>query len=629
MTRGATLATRLAVGAALIALVPLIVLAATFAVLAEGAVRKQLDLALMARAQNFAGLVQSSILEPLSRDNALLAWASQPQIAGALAGPKGREGCNRLLATSTRGRVVVAAQLLDGAGRPICASAPEIATPARAAAPWFRAALEGTLASEGIVPGPRGPALSLALAAQAADGTRGVLRAWYDWGAIAQLIDAPISQARLTEDEVQLQISAADRVLYDSSGKDSLLLEPGSGSRGRGDRGDLLIAWARNDTGATDPGGGFTYVCRVLRPVAFASLRKLVRTVALVAVVAAVLAALGAWLLSRRMVLPLNALGAAVERIVRDGDLTQQIEIVRDDEIGRLAASFAQLVTKLREVPRSLRESVVALSEEVARLDKAARDQNERVTRQAAALQEAQVTAQEIRQTSLMAAEKASAVLGAAQRADDVGRVGQEAVSQSLGELEQILGHVDAISRTMSALGESTSRIAGIAGVVKDLADQSNMLALNAAIEAVRSGEHGRGFAVVAREIRSLADQSIQATKRVQENLDGIRTNAARAVTITEEGSRGITANLTRMRNSGDSLRELGSISRDNARAVREIAAAVGQQNAGIDQVFSAVRDLSSSMSELVKLIEQSAESVRQVGSVSARIDGIINRFRV
>jgi len=155
------------------------------------------------------------------------------------------------------------------------------------------------------------------------------------------------------------------------------------------------------------------------------------------------------------------------------------------------------------------------------------------------------------------------------------------------------------------------------------------MLALNAAIEAVRSGEHGRGFAVVAREIRSLADQSVQATQRVQENLDGIRTNAARAAAITEEGSRGINANLARMRNSGDSLRELGSISRDNARAVREIAAAVGQQNAGIDQVFSAVRDLSSSMSELVQLIEQSAESVREVGSVSARIDGIVNRFRV
>jgi len=628
VSRQARLATRLAVGAALIALVPLVVLAITFTVLAEGAIQKQVDIALIARAQNFAALVQSSILEPLSRDNALRGWVSDPVVSGAFAGPKGRDGCNRFLATVTRGRVVTGVQLLDATGRSLCASAPELAVPARGGAPWFRAALEGTLASEGVVRGPRGPALSLALGAQTAGGS-GVLRAWFDWSAIAQLLEVPISQARLTDDEVQLQISAGDQVLYDSSGKDALLTTPGSGARGRGESGELLIAWARNDTGAADPGGGFAYVCRVRRPVAFASLRKLVRTIALVAVVAALLAALAAWLLSQRMVRPLDALGVAVERIVRDGDLTQQIEVSRHDEIGRLAASFAQLVTKLREVPRSLRESVQALSEEIARLEGAARDQNERVARQAAALQEAHVTAQQIRQASLLAAERANAVLGAAQRADDVGRAGQDAVSQSLSELEQILGHVDAISRTVSDLGESTSRIAGIAGVVKDLADQSNMLALNAAIEAVRSGEHGRGFAVVAREIRSLADQSIKATQRVQESLDGIRTNAARALTITEEGSRGINANLARMRSSGDSLRELGSISRDNARAVREIAAAVGQQNAGIDQVFSAVRDLSTSMSDLVQLIEQSANSVREVGSVSARIDGIVNRFRV
>ena len=115
----------------------------------------------------------------------------------------------------------------------------------------------------------------------------------------------------------------------------------------------------------------------------------------------------------------------------------------------------------------------------------------------------------------------------------------------------------------------------------------------------------------------------------MQENLEAIRVNAARAVTITEQGSRGIAANLTRMRDSGDSLRELGAIARSNAQAVREIAAAVGQQNAGIDHVFTAVRDLSASMTDLVQLIEQSANSVRALGSVSARIGGIVSSFRV
>jgi len=206
--------------------------------------------------------------------------------------------------------------------------------------------------------------LSLALAAKAADGSSGVLRAWYDWSAIAQLIEAPISQARLTDDEVQLQISAGGRVLYDSSGKDALLLTPGSGARGRGESGELLIAWARNDTGATDPGGGFAYVCRVPRPVAFASLRKLLRTVALVAVVAAVLAALAAWLLSQRMVRPLDALGAAVERIVAGLEKKRRIlslkerEIVAHHEMGHALVALAlpgtDPVHKVSIIPRGI-----------------------------------------------------------------------------------------------------------------------------------------------------------------------------------------------------------------------------------------------------------------------------------
>jgi methyl-accepting chemotaxis protein len=549
----------------------------------------------------------------------------------AFGSPRERDACGRFLAAAIRGRMVVGAELLDVSGRPVCASSADLSTAADAGAPWFRAALDGSFASEGIVAASRGPALGVAVRATDPAGvTRGVLRAWYDWSPIAQMmIDPLLAQARLADKEVQLQISSGGIVLYDSAGNTGAALATRSGATGTGEQGKLFIGWARNDTAATDPGGGFAYVARISRTAAFAASRSLLRIVALAAVIATLGAAVAAWLLSRTLVRPLNRLGDAVERIVREGDLTQQIKVSGDDEIGRLAGSFAALLEKLREVPRSLRESVDALSAQVDRLDLAAREQNERVSRQAAALQEAHVTAQQIRQTSVIASDKAKAVLGAAQRADEVGRSGEDALAQSLGELEQILSHVDAISRTMGELGESTSRIAGIAGLVKDLADQSNMLALNAAIEAVRSGEHGRGFAVVAREIRSLADQSIKATQRVQENLEAIRLNAARAVTITEQGSRGIAANLTRVRESGDNLRELGAIARSNAQAVREIAAAVSQQNAGIDHVFTAVRDLSASMTDLVQLIEQSAASVRELGSVSARIGGIVSNFRV
>ena len=630
MAHRRSIASRLAIGAALIALVPLGALALIFLLLAQREIRKQLDAALMARAQSFAGLVQSSILEPLARDNALNGWVVDPRLTGGLSS-RGRDACNAFLAAATRGRVVVGAELLDASGMPLCSAG--VAQPSQVppTATWFKAAVDGALASQGVVRSARGPSLTLAKAVDGGDARlRGVLRAWYDWAAIQQMIETVVAQARRTDDEVQLQIAVGERLLFDTAGSDGAQpIEPGAAAKGLGEQHEQVFAWTRNDVAATDPGGGFAYVARLPRSAAFASLRRLLAAVLIVAAAAALSAAVAAWLLSRRLVRPLESLGAAMERIVREGDLTQKIEsAARNDEIGRLATSFATLVEKLRELPHNLRESASTLSAEVARLDRAVAQQNEGISRQAAALQETQVTAQEIRQTSIMAAQKADTVLGAARRAEDVGRAGHEALEKTLGEMGQILGHVEAITRTISELGESTTRIAGIAGLVKDLADQSNMLALNAAIEAVRSGEHGRGFSVVAREIRNLADQSIEATRRVQENVDGIRGSAARAVGITEQGTRAIGENLNRLRASGESLRELGAISTENANMVREIAAAVAQQNGGVDQVFAAIRDLSSSMEDLLRLIEQNAASVREVSAVSTRIGGIVSSFR-
>jgi methyl-accepting chemotaxis protein len=164
---------------------------------------------------------------------------------------------------------------------------------------------------------------------------------------------------------------------------------------------------------------------------------------------------------------------------------------------------------------------------------------------------------------------------------------------------------------------------------VKDLADQSNMLALNAAIEAVRSGEHGKGFAVVAREIRSLADQSIQATNRVREILEDIGEAVRAAVAITEKGAQKMETELVQVKSSGENLRELSTIVRDNSAAVRQIAAAVSQQSAGISQIFGAVTDLSKMMSETVDRLHSTSEATGVVRNVTDQVSTVLTSYRV
>ena len=326
---------------------------------------------------------------------------------------------------------------------------------------------------------------------------------------------------------------------------------------------------------------------------------------------------------------PIRELTRVTGDIVSKGDLTQKIGIDSNDEIGELAATFSLMVARLREIPREIAESTALLADTVRQLSKSAADQGETVNTQASALHETQVTAQEIKETSLLAAQKTEAVLRYADRAETVSKSGELAVEQSLKALTEIRARVIEIAERISALGERTVQVGHVTQTVKDLADQSNMLALNAAIEAVRSGEHGRGFAVVAREIRSLADQSVDATKRVREILEDISSAIRTAVSITEKGAQGIDSGLTQVRTSGEKLTELSGIVKENSAAVRQINAAVGQQNAGIAQIFRAVTDQSNMMGDTVERLEATDRSIKTLSDVSARLVQIVERFHV
>lgn len=108
-------------------------------------------------------------------------------------------------------------------------------------------------------------------------------------------------------------------------------------------------------------------------------------------------------------------------------------------------------------------------------------------------------------------------------------------VQDQNGQLGRIIGALRDISdeklaetmhaRELENFQATYGRISEVVGVIKSIADQTNMLALNAAIEAARAGEVGRGFSVVADEVKKLAGRTREATQKIQEMLSDSKSS--------------------------------------------------------------------------------------------------------
>jgi methyl-accepting chemotaxis protein len=259
----------------------------------------------------------------------------------------------------------------------------------------------------------------------------------------------------------------------------------------------------------------------------------------------------------------------------------------------------------------------------VGQLRASTETQNAGISVQAQALQEAQVTVSQIRQVALATAVQARSLAAAAEGAERAGQQGASAIEQTLATMEGLRDDVAATAKRIAAVDARAREISGIVDTVKALADQSNMLALNAAIEAVRSGEHGKGFSVVAREVRNLADQSIDATERIREVLASVGEGVREAVQMSTRGEERARAGAETVRTSGEQLRQLATVVSETSSRMRDVSAAVSQQEAGTRQMETAINDLSGQMERTLGVLRETEAATETVQGLAEDMAGV------
>src|SRR5882724_2660694 len=314
---------------------------------------------------------------------------------------------------------------------------------------------------------------------------------------------------------------------------------------------------------------------------------------------------------------PVRDIAEAASRIA-EGDLSTRVDSVqRADEIGVLTNTFGRMVERLREMTRQISEGAQVLADTTGDILITTTQVASGAAETASAVSETTVTVEEVKQTAQVASQKARAVSESAQKASQVSQNGRKSVEETMQGMQRVQEQMEAIAESIVRLSEQSQAIGEIIATVNDLAEQSNLLAVNAAIEANKAGEQGKGFAVVAQEVKSLAEQSKQATAQVRTILGDIQRATSAAVLATEQGNKAVQAGVKQTTETGESIRLLADSISEAAQSATQIAASSQQQMVGMDQVALAMENIKQASVQNVagtKQAEVAAQSLHELG---------------
>ncbi len=341
------------------------------------------------------------------------------------------------------------------------------------------------------------------------------------------------------------------------------------------------------------------------------------RTIALSLAGVGILVGLGVAVLTARSVTgAISRMVAVIQEIGANNLTVDDLEINSQDEIGQAGLSLNSMKNSLREIMQNIAgtaEHVASASEELSSSATLQAQGAETQTNQAAQVATAM---QEMSSTVLQVSENSNKAAEASRQAADTARRGGAIVEETLSKMRTIAESVSATAKKMEELGKSSDQIGRIAGVIDDIADQTNLLALNAAIEAARAGEQGRGFAVVADEVRKLAERTTTATKEIAQMIQTIQGETKAAVIAMEEGTKQVEDGVKTTGQAGDALKEIIHMSEQVGEMITHIATAATEQS-------SASEEVNNNMDQIAKLVKESADGAQQSAKACQDLSGL------
>ncbi len=382
----------------------------------------------------------------------------------------------------------------------------------------------------------------------------------------------------------------------------------------------------------------------------------LTESIIIFAVIGFAIAAIAlSYLISKMIIKPIKAMQKDLLAAEANNDLTLQIAVKSNDEVGAMAQALNSFMNKIRSSIRQVSESalqvdtsVTSVNDNIGRLNGYIEDISATTQELSAGMEETSASTEEVTAT---VEEINKAVQTVSEKAQD-GATTAEEINHRATELRsnfekaQEASHqvrVQVQEKLEKSLEDSKAveKINELANGILSIASQTNLLALNASIEAARAGDAGKGFAVVAGEIGKLAEESTRTVNQMQEinqqvfaAVESLSENAKELMKFVEVNVSGdydkmLEATADYKNDAGkinDIVMELSSISEELLASVENITTAISGVATATNEGAEGTSNIAGRAGESA---QESSRTVKETGKVQGEVENLMTAVKV
>ncbi|MFH1154794.1 MAG: methyl-accepting chemotaxis protein [Pseudomonadota bacterium] len=335
--------------------------------------------------------------------------------------------------------------------------------------------------------------------------------------------------------------------------------------------------------------------------------------------------------------------GVIFAQALSEGDLTRTLDIDQSDEIGILAKALNNMSKNLRTMfteiatgTQTLTASSTELSAVSDQISTNSKQTAEKSNNVAVASEEMAANMSSVAAATEQTTTNVQMIVSAAEEMtatiNEIANNTAKASETTSNAVEKARG----VSQKVDELGRASLEISKVTETIADISAQTNLLALNATIEAARAGEAGKGFAVVAQEIKSLAQQTNEATREISAKISGIQTTTAESVSaiasivvVIDDINTIVTSVATAIEEQSATTQEISHNVSQIAEGVREVNANVNQASAVVGEVTRDITGVSLAAEEINTGSRQVNISSTELSKLAENLNEMVKRFKI